>query len=213
MKKKLLLIIGLIALITSIAFIDSYATRIRQFTSVPSPCAENSVGYSITSHNLYICTDTGYKPLLILGIANTWSTTQTFAHITSTSGIIGGSTHGADINFFNLGVTIPAGDSFGITASGTNQAVKDTRLFRSTAGIWGVGTSNDSTIDGQIAAKSVNLQCSTITNLPTGVTGKNTCVTDGDAGLVWGATVINSGAGATKYLVWYNGSNWTVTGK
>ena len=38
-------------------------------------------------------------------------------------------------------------------------------------------------------------------------------VTDGDAGLAWGATAVNSGAGATKYLVWYNGTNWTVAGK
>ncbi len=38
-------------------------------------------------------------------------------------------------------------------------------------------------------------------------------VTDGDSGLAWGATVVNSGSGATKYLVWYNGTNWTVVGK
>lgn len=38
-------------------------------------------------------------------------------------------------------------------------------------------------------------------------------VTDGDSGLAWGATVINSGGGSTPYLVWYNGTNWTVVGK
>jgi hypothetical protein len=53
----------------------------------------------------------------------------------------------------------------------------------------------------------------TVATLPTGVAGATVYVTDGDAALAWGATVINSGAGATKYLVWYNGSNWTVVGK
>lgn len=38
-------------------------------------------------------------------------------------------------------------------------------------------------------------------------------VTDGDSGLAWGATVVNSGSGGTSYLVWYNGTNWTVVGK
>lgn len=37
-------------------------------------------------------------------------------------------------------------------------------------------------------------------------------VTDGDSGLTHGQTVVNSGAGATPYLVWYNGTNWTVIG-
>ena len=37
-------------------------------------------------------------------------------------------------------------------------------------------------------------------------------VTDGDAGLSNGSTVVNSGAGATPYLVYYTGTNWVVTG-
>lgn len=53
----------------------------------------------------------------------------------------------------------------------------------------------------------------TVATLPTGVIGDMAYVTDGDAGLAWGATVINSGAGATKYQVWYNNANWTITGK
>jgi hypothetical protein len=53
----------------------------------------------------------------------------------------------------------------------------------------------------------------TVGTLPTGVTGAVAYITDGDAGLAWGATAVNSGAGATKYLVWYNGANWTVVGK
>jgi hypothetical protein len=55
-----------------------------------------------------------------------------------------------------------------------------------------------------------------VANLPAaGVIGRFAHVTDGDAGLAWGATVTNSGspAGATPYLVWDNGTNWTVAGK
>lgn len=48
---------------------------------------------------------------------------------------------------------------------------------------------------------------------PTPTTGDMAYVTDGDSGLAWGATVVNSGSGATKYMVWYNGSAWTVVGK
>ena len=53
----------------------------------------------------------------------------------------------------------------------------------------------------------------TVATLPTPSIGMQTYVTDGDSGLAWGATVVNSGSGATKYLVWYNGTNWTVVGK
>ena len=35
-------------------------------------------------------------------------------------------------------------------------------------------------------------------------------VTDGAASLSWGATV--TGGGTAQYLVWYNGTNWTVFG-
>jgi len=54
---------------------------------------------------------------------------------------------------------------------------------------------------------------STIAGLPASpVVGMVTRVTDGDSGLTFGNTVVNSGAGATPYLVWYNGTNWTVIG-
>lgn len=51
----------------------------------------------------------------------------------------------------------------------------------------------------------------TVATLPTGALGKYAVVTDGAAALAWGATV--TGGGSTKYLVWYNGSAWTVIGK
>lgn len=53
----------------------------------------------------------------------------------------------------------------------------------------------------------------TVATLPSGTLGLVATVSDGDSGLAWGATVINSGSGATKYAVWFNGSAWTVIGK
>lgn len=52
-----------------------------------------------------------------------------------------------------------------------------------------------------------------VTNLPPGVRGYQATVTDADAALTWGQSVTNTGAGATSYLVWYNGSGWKVLGK
>ena len=53
----------------------------------------------------------------------------------------------------------------------------------------------------------------TVATLPgTPVVGMIARVTDGDAALTHGQTVVNSGAGATPYLVWYNGTNWTILG-
>src|SRR5881397_3963482 len=42
-------------------------------------------------------------------------------------------------------------------------------------------------------------------------TGQIAAVSDGLGGLTWGATVVTGGS--SKYLVWWNGSNWTVVGK
>lgn len=65
-----------------------------------------------------------------------------------------------------------------------------------------------------LTASSVIHTGVTITNLPGSPTaGEVAYITDGDASLAWGATAINTGSGATKYLVWYNGTNWTIAGK
>ncbi len=42
-------------------------------------------------------------------------------------------------------------------------------------------------------------------------TGQIAAVSDGLGGLTWGATVVTGGS--SKYLVWWNGSNWTIVGK
>lgn len=67
--------------------------------------------------------------------------------------------------------------------------------------------------NGNFSAATVAHVATTIAGLPSPVAGMVAYVTDGDSGLAWGATATNSGAGATKYLVWYNGTNWTVAGK
>ena len=52
----------------------------------------------------------------------------------------------------------------------------------------------------------------TVATLPASPTiGRLAVITDGTAGLSWGATAV--GGSSTKYLVWYNGSAWTVIGK
>ena len=52
----------------------------------------------------------------------------------------------------------------------------------------------------------------TVATLPASpLVGQLAVVTNGAAGLAWGATIINSGT--TSYLVWWNGSAWTVLGK
>jgi hypothetical protein len=75
-----------------------------------------------------------------------------------------------------------------------------------------VGTGTTTT-NGILQLNDTQLNGVTVSALPTGVAGMQAYVTDGDSSLAWGATVVNSGAGATKYLVWYNGSAWTVVGK
>jgi hypothetical protein len=97
-----------------------------------------------------------------------------------------------------------------LTASGGNSGTLDFFTYnagavasRLTLGPSGVAT----------FASTVKPGTFTVGTLPTGIAGTMAYVTDGDAGLAWGATVVNTGGGATKYLVWYNGTNWTVFGK
>lgn len=62
MKIKITIIIILV--IITLAFQSSpYARRIRPFSSTPSLCQENEIGYNMTSHELVICTNTGYVVL------------------------------------------------------------------------------------------------------------------------------------------------------
>ncbi len=69
---------------------------------------------------------------------------------------------------------------------------------------------------GAATATSVTHTPVTIASLGTcnaGAKGAVRSVSDGDASLAWGATAVNSGSGATYYIVNCNGTNWTVVGK
>lgn len=89
----------------------------------------------------------------------------------------------------------------------------DLSISRDSAGVLAIGTGAQGSVAGHLKYTSGLLQPLTVATLPTSVAGRYAYVTDGDASLAWGATVVNTGGGATKYLVWYNGSNWTVAGK
>jgi hypothetical protein len=66
--------------------------------------------------------------------------------------------------------------------------------------------------DGTWGAAGASGTVVTVATLPASpTTGQFAAVTDGAASLAWGATV--TGGGSTTYLVWWNGTNWTVTGK
>ena len=113
-----------------------------------------------------------------------------------------------------------------------------TFVLRNTAGSTGFSAGDFTTTDGTAANTTFSLpgklavtgagaftgliSCAggvkhtgtTIAALPASpAAGTMASITDGDAALGWGATPINSGGGATKYLVWYNGTNWTIAGK
>lgn len=57
-----------------------------------------------------------------------------------------------------------------------------------------------------------NVKGYTVATLPSSPSiGSMAYVTDGTSGLSWGNTV--TGGHSTKYLVWWNGANWTVLGE
>jgi hypothetical protein len=66
--------------------------------------------------------------------------------------------------------------------------------------------------DGAWGAGGASGAVGTVAALPASpATGQLASVTDGAASLAWGAIV--TGGGSTTYLVWWNGTNWTVAGK
>jgi len=129
------------------------------------------------------------------------------------------------------GATTLAGASFGsTTASGATDLSEHLALFGTTYGL-SVTSNNlnlvanstnslsvrssgvDSKVQhnfGSVLSLTNDYTIATLPGSPTG--GMIARVTDGDAALTHGQTVVNSGAGATPYLVWYNGTNWTVIG-
>jgi hypothetical protein len=124
--------------------------------------------------------------------------------------------NGATPATFGLALGATGGIAWGPNGTGSADVGSgiDTAIGRISAGLTGVGTGAAGSFAGRQKLTSQIYAGTTIANLnasPT--TGEVASVTDGDSSLAWGATVVNSGAGATKYLVWWNGSAWTVVGK
>jgi hypothetical protein len=69
----------------------------------------------------------------------------------------------------------------------------------------------DDSGDAHLSAGTVTHHGVAFANLPgSPVAGMTACITDSNTN-TWGATI--AGGGANTVLAWYNGSNWTVTGK
>ncbi len=113
----------------------------------------------------------------------------------------------------NLNITAAPGNSINLTATGgggvgINVGAGDAWFVTST-GIWSGGAAIN-----RVATTGINHNVLTVATLPgTPSAGMTAYVTDGTAGLAWGDTVTGGGAETTNYLVWFNGTNWTVVGK
>lgn len=106
-----------------------------------------------------------------------------------------------------LGGNLTTSGAFNLTLTLTNNANVTVPSGGTLVSVNSTDTLTNKTLD---VAKVKNY---TVATLPAGAVGMLARVTDGDASLAWGDTVINSGAGATHYLVWFNNANWTVVGK
>lgn len=113
------------------------------------------------------------------------------------------------------GIGLGSGHNIAWKSTTTNTGnTGDVGLSRIGAGVLGLGNGTATSIAGRLKLASGIYTATTITNLNASPTaGEVSYITDGDSSLAWGATAVNSGSGATKYLVWYNGTNWTVMGK
>lgn len=96
------------------------------------------------------------------------------------------------------------------TVGGFPPTAPDIAFARNAAGIAEINNGTAGTYR-DLRVRAIRHNGQTVATLPTGVAGMTAYVTDGGAGLAWGATVI--GGGSTPYLVWYNGTAWTVMGK
>ncbi|HZQ13465.1 MAG TPA: hypothetical protein VFB31_11720, partial [Pseudolabrys sp.] len=99
---------------------------------------------------------------------------------------------------------------FSSTDPDASTSTIDVTFQRKAAGVWKATDYGGSTYI-RLDLATVGLQGVTIANLPgTPAEGMVAFVTDGDAGLGNGQTVVNSGAGATHYFVGYKGGAWKV---
>lgn len=155
------------------------------------------------------------------GSADGFSFQQSNTNSWTWSGLTGGSYFNIQNASVGIGTTTP---SAFLHVIGTTEQLRigydASNYYKTTVGSTGgvtfdaVGSGAGFTFNDKVnVSNPVNLKNYTVATLPTGVMGDIAYVTDGDAGLAWGATAVNTGAGATKYLVWFNNANWTVVGK
>lgn len=107
----------------------------------------------------------------------------------------------------------PSGSLSGVIALSDGSGTVQTDYNNTNSGAWTFAQNVFLPAGKKVVTPTVQHLGVIIANLPSPVAGMVAYVTDGDSGLAWGATAVNSGSGATKYLVWYNGTNWTVAGK
>lgn len=84
MRRKILFAIILFSLSVLAFQASPYARRIRPFSSTPSSCQENEIGYNMSSHSLVICTNSGYVTLATGGSGGTAAPTDA-TYITRTT--------------------------------------------------------------------------------------------------------------------------------
>jgi hypothetical protein len=119
------------------------------------------------------------------------------------------------VMFWNTNTNIRMHPSEVLGFSGTGGAgdasgALDIGLARNAAGVLEIDNGTVGQF-GDLKVRTTIHNGYTVATLPTAVAGMTAYVTDGTASLAWGATV--TGGASTKYLVWYNGTNWTVVGK
>lgn len=145
-------------------------------------------------------------------------TTDTLTNKTLTAPVLGAAT-ATSIN--KVALTAPAASATLTIANTKTLTVNNTLTLAGTDATVMTFPSTTGTVVTLAATQTLTaktlttpiLSSFTVATLPAGTAGMMAYVTDGDAALAWGATVVNTGVGATKYLCWYNSANWTVAGK
>lgn len=113
--------------------------------------------------------------------------------------------------FGNLVITCDNNIIIGKQATATERVRINNGIMAGLTTDKGAGTVNVSS-GYYVNGNKIDTTVATVATLPASHwTGQLATVSDGAASLAWGATV--TGGGSTKYLVWWNGTNWTVTGK
>lgn len=145
--------------------------------------------------------DNGASTNIAFGLADATYNMMSLNGTLSFADMIGWEAGGAGDN--TLYVNVPIGGGIAFSIAGTPRMTVDVS-----------GTYPSALVPtGKAGAgwQALYLTAVTVATLPPAAAGAVAYVSDGAASLAWGATV--TGGGSTRYLVWYNGTNWTVAGK